>query len=105
LPYAEVSAVEVRARLAAGEALVLLDVREDEEVAEWSFPGALHIPLGQLGARSAEIPVDRPVVVVCHAGVRSAVAAEALGNAGWTAASMAGGALSWVAADPELGSP
>ncbi|MHB1774419.1 MAG: rhodanese-like domain-containing protein [Acidimicrobiales bacterium] len=99
------SAAEVRARLAAGEGLVMLDVREDEEVAEWSFPGSLHIPLGQLGARSAEIPMDRPVVVVCHAGVRSGVAAEALANAGWTAASMTGGALAWAAAGPERGSP
>jgi len=104
LPYAEVTAVEVRARLEAGEALVILDVREDEEVTEWAFPGALHIPLGQLGARSAEIPVDRPVVVVCHVGVRSAVAAEALADAGWTAASMAGGAVAWAAAGPEWGS-
>lgn len=96
MPYAEVTPADLRARLAAGEALVVLDVREADEVAEWSFPGAVHIPLGQLGARAGELPGDVPVVVICHAGVRSAMAAEALSNAGWEAESLVGGVSAWV---------
>lgn len=100
MPCIEVTAADLRSRLDAGEKVLVLDVRENDEVADWAFPGALHIPLGELGTRSAEIPVDRPVVVVCHAGVRSAVAAEALAKAGWSAASLAGGTLAWSALDP-----
>ncbi len=100
MPCIEVTAADLRARLDAGEEVLVLDVREDEEVTAWAFPGALHIPLGQLGTRSAEIPVDRPVVVVCHAGVRSAVAAEALASAGWAAASLSGGTMAWSALGP-----
>jgi rhodanese-related sulfurtransferase len=91
---------ELRARLRAGETIFVLDVREDEEVAEWSFPRAHHIPLGELGDRMSELPLDEPIVVVCHAGVRSAVAAEALTKAGWPAASLAGGVAAWRSDEP-----
>lgn len=91
---------ELRQRLAAGEPLAVLDVREPDEVAEWAFPGALHVPLGQLGDRVDELPTDRPIVVVCHAGVRSAAAAAALARAGWPAENLAGGVLAWLATEP-----
>jgi rhodanese-related sulfurtransferase len=98
---AQVQPNELRERLAAGEAIFVLDVREDDEVAEWAFPGAAHIPLGQLGGRTGELPDDRPIVVVCHAGVRSEAAADALVRAGWPAANLAGGAVAWIASEPE----
>ena len=93
--HEDVHPADLRRRLDAGEALFLLDVREDEELAEWPFPGAHHIPLGELGSRTGELPGDVPIVVVCHAGVRSAVAAEALTRAGWPAASLVGGVAAW----------
>lgn len=92
---------ELRRRLARGEHLVVLDVREHEEVAEWAFPGALHVPLGELGARADELPSDIPIVVVCHAGVRSAAAADALARAGWPAENLLGGVLAWQATERE----
>lgn len=94
----EITAQELRQRLLAGDDVYVLDVREPSEVAEWAFPGAVNIPLGELGSRTAELPDDRPIVVVCHAGVRSAKAAETLSRAGWDAASLAGGAVAWTAA-------
>lgn len=87
---------DLRARLDTGERVFVLDVREPEEVARWAFPGAHHIPLGQLGDRTGELPLDVPIVVVCHAGVRSALAAEALTRAGWPAANLAGGIDAWL---------
>jgi rhodanese-related sulfurtransferase len=93
----EIDAHTLREQLARGDDIVLLDVREPDEVAEWAFPDALHIPLGQLGSRTGELPADRRLVVVCHAGVRSAAAADALSKAGWPAESLAGGAVAWVA--------
>ena len=88
---------ELRRRLAAGEPLVLLDVREAEEVAEWAFPGALHIALSELAGRTTELPTDRLIVVVCHAGVRSVAAADALVHAGWPAENLVGGVMAWQA--------
>jgi len=73
----------------------ILDVREDFEVAEGMIPGALHIPMGQLGSRLGDLDKDRPIIVVCRSGNRSAVVADALNQAGYTADTMAGGMTAW----------
>jgi len=91
----------LRTRLASGEEIFILDVREPDEVAEWAFPGAVNIPLGELPERTNELPTDKPIVVTCHMGGRSAAAAEALVRAGWPAENLAGGALAWVASAPD----
>ncbi len=76
----------------------LLDVREEDEWAAGYAPSARHIPLGELGARAAEIPQDQAVYVICRSGGRSARAAQALTGAGWQAVNVAGGMQSWAAA-------
>ena len=76
----------------------LLDVREDDEWAAGHAPDARHIPLGQLGARTAEIPQDAPIYVICRSGVRSARVTQALNGAGWQAVNVAGGMQDWAAA-------
>jgi rhodanese-related sulfurtransferase len=76
----------------------LLDVREPDEWAAGHVPEATHIPLGQLGARTAELPQDREIYVICRSGVRSARAAQALNSAGWQATNVAGGMQDWAAA-------
>jgi rhodanese-related sulfurtransferase len=96
----EIAPEQLRARLDAGERVFVLDVREPDEVAAWAFPGAHHIPLGELGERTGELPLDAPIVVVCHAGVRSAVAAEALTRAGWPATNLTGGVEAWLRSPP-----
>lgn len=63
-------------RLEAGEALQLVDVREDEELALARLPHpVLHLPLSRSQAWMESLPTlldpERPVVVLCHAGVRS----------------------------------
>jgi rhodanese-related sulfurtransferase len=76
----------------------LLDVREDDEWAAGHAPGARHIPLGDLGARAAEVPQDEIIYVVCRSGHRSGQAAQALAGAGWRAVNVAGGMQQWAAA-------
>ena len=76
----------------------LLDVRENEEWAAGYAPGARHIPMGELGARTAEIPQDQPVYVICRSGGRSARAAQALAAAGWETINVTGGMQDWAAA-------
>lgn len=81
------------------EGLVLLDVREPDEWAAGHAPEAMHIPLGDLPARAAELAEradDRPVYVVCRSGGRSARAALWLNAAGVVeAVNVAGGMKSW----------
>ena len=99
MPYTDVTPEEVRARLAGGEDLYLLDVREPDEVAEWAYPIGVNIPLSELGERLDELPQDRVIVVACAAGNRSATVAAALSARGWTAENLAGGASAWAASE------
>ena len=101
MPYAEVEPDEIRARIARGEDVFLVDVREPDEVEAWAYPIGVNIPLGQLRDRLDEVPQDVTVVVACHMGGRSATAAKALSDAGWTAENLTGGALAWAAGDPD----
>ena len=79
--------------------LELIDVREQEEVDASSMglvPGSRVIPLSQLRTRTDEVTGDRPVVCVCPAGARSAVAATLLEKAGVSrVANLRGGILEW----------
>jgi len=80
----------------------VIDVREQVEVDASPMgrvPGSIVIPLSQLRGRTDEIERDRPVVCVCPAGARSAVAAGVLEKAGFPqVANLRGGILAWRAA-------
>jgi rhodanese-related sulfurtransferase len=80
------------------EGLVVLDVREPVEWAYGRIEGALHIPLSELVERTAEIPRDGQVLVVCKVGGRSAQAAGYLVSNGVDAVNLGGGMLDWSAA-------
>ena len=77
------------------EGAYLLDVREDDEWTAGHAPDAVHIPLGDLGGRTDQVPRDREVYVICRAGSRSAYAAQALGAGGWNVVNVADGMLGW----------
>ncbi len=77
---------------------LLLDVREQDEWAAGRAPNAVHVPLYDLPARFAELPVDRPLYVVCHVGGRSAQAVAWLQAQGVDARNVRGGMLAWVQA-------
>lgn len=77
----------------------LLDVREDPEWVAGRIDGAVHIPMGQLNQRIAEIPRDRPIVCVCRSGARSGAVTDALNRAGFEASNLDGGMHAWESAD------
>jgi glyoxylase-like metal-dependent hydrolase (beta-lactamase superfamily II)/rhodanese-related sulfurtransferase len=80
--------------------VTVLDVREPAELTGelGRIDGCLHIPLGELRTRLAEVPREKPVVCVCRSGRRSAQAALILEKAGVPAvANAAGGMLRWRA--------
>ncbi|MFO0744970.1 MAG: MBL fold metallo-hydrolase [Myxococcota bacterium] len=79
------------------DALHVLDVRAagelDGELGH--LASAQSIPLGELRARLGEVPRERPVVVVCQTGKRSALGTQILAAAGYRVANLAGGMLAW----------
>lgn len=92
----QVTAKDLRASLSHG-AVTLLDVRNDGEWKAGHIEGARHIPLGRLADRLAEIPTDKPIVVQCAAGARSAIGASVLRSRGIdNVINLVGGIGAWI---------
>ena len=94
----EVTPVELRAELAAGEQPVLIDIRESEEYVRDAIPGARHLARGVLESHIEEAVPDptTSVVLYCAGGNRSALAADNLQKMGYTKVrSLAGGFEAW----------
>jgi rhodanese-related sulfurtransferase len=79
----EISPRELKARMDRGDCPLILDVREMEEVKLAPFPGALHIAMGEIPNRLADLEPERETVVVCHHGIRSAQVAGYLSSNGF----------------------
>ncbi len=79
----EISPRTLYRRLAEGEEVFLLDVREPDEF-EFVRLNALNIPLGELAARMRELDPAREIIVYCHHGTRSRYAVDQLRRAGFT---------------------
>lgn len=77
------------------ESYVILDVRTPEELMVAHIAGSIDIPLNELPQRWKEIPTDKPVVTLCHHGIRSQKAALFLIANGLDAHSMVGGIDAW----------
>lgn len=108
-----IEAETLREWLEAQRPVTVLDVRSDEDRAQWAIPGSLHINAydalraeqpGTLA--TAALPPDQPVVTVCNAGRISQTAAAVLAGRGFDARSLAGGmkawSLAWNVADIEV---
>jgi len=92
----EISADELAER--SPEAVVL-DVREPAEYAHGHVPGAINLPQAELALRLEEIPKDRPIMTICHAGLRSYRSGQFLRQSGFAeVASVKGGIEAWRAA-------
>ena len=93
----EITASELKQRLDHGDDLQIVDVREAFEVAIAQIPNTVHIPLGEVVSRMAEIDPTRETVVHCKGGVRSARAIEALKRSGFTGhlINLKGGIMAW----------
>jgi rhodanese-related sulfurtransferase len=74
---------------------LLLDVREQEEYELCRIEGSTLIPLRELPGRLGELPKDKPLVVHCHHGGRSAQAVAFLKQQGFEASNLAGGIDAW----------
>jgi len=96
-PPPEIEVEDLAVRLAAGEPVAILDVRQPWETELCGLAGSLRIPLGELPGRTAELPTDQPLVVLCHHGVRSRQAAAWLRIQGYDRViNLSGGIDAWA---------
>ncbi len=101
LGFADIKPQEA-VRLINQEDAITLDVREDQEYAQGHVINAVHIPLGLLDKRLHELEPhkDKPIVVYCRTGQRSAQAGVQLRQQGFTRIyKLGGGMLAWQGAD------
>ena len=99
-PLPTIDAREAERRLREDpERPLLIDVREPNEFAAVRAAGAVLMPTSAFAARAGELPTDRPLLVVCHVGGRSAAVTGYLVRAGRTdVVNVAGGMEAWEAA-------
>lgn len=94
--YSDISAEELAAMLAA-QPLLLVDVRNNDEVARGVIQGAIHIPLAMLPIQYDALNKVESIVFYCHSGVRSAHAAAFASSKGCKHVhNLSGGVLAWV---------
>lgn len=95
---AQITPPELKNKLAGENKPVLLDVREPHELEICQIPGNIHIPLGELPERLAELASlkDKELVVYCRSGKRSDAAAGFLIEQGFSnVLNLSGGILAW----------
>lgn len=93
--YAEATPSEMAGKVEAGD-VHLVDVRGLSEWQEGRIPGAQHLMLGTLPGRLSEIPRDKPVLLQCRSGARSAIAASVLQAGGIKEViNLSGGYIRW----------
>jgi adenylyltransferase/sulfurtransferase len=92
-----ITASELKAMQDRGDDFLLVDVREPAEWEIVRLPGAVLIPKGDLPSRLSELPQDKPVVMYCKTGIRSAETLALLKNAGFKdALHVQGGISAWA---------
>src|SRR6059058_4893747 len=96
----EISAGEAKQLIDQGAQLI--DVRTDVEYEKGHIPGSTHVPLADVQRESANLDREKPVILYCRSGNRSAPAADAFAASGWDAHSVEGGLLAWAEAGYEL---
>lgn len=103
-PTPDVSPRELATRIARGDTLVVLDVREHWEFETAHLPGSVLLPLSELAGSVHTLDRDSDYVVLCHHGMRSAMAVDWLRQQGFTRVSnLTGGIDAWsVTVDPAL---
>ena len=76
--------------------LMLIDVRTDREYRQGHLPGAVHVPLAEVGARVKKVKKDKEIVVYCQSGNQSIWAIKRLMGMGYTRLyNLKGGYRAW----------
>lgn len=91
----EISPSDFVARRERGDDMILLDVREEWELAIAKVPDIVHIPMGEVPSRLGELDPTKEIVVLCRSGRRSLDVAQFLQQRGYRSVNLAGGILAW----------
>ncbi|MFZ3580415.1 rhodanese-like domain-containing protein [Virgibacillus sp. DJP39] len=91
----EFTSEELQELLGKENSVVIIDVREDEEVAQGMIENARHIPLQNIPTSTQELVKGKHYVLVCRSGARSMRAAAYLDERGYKVSNLAGGMLEW----------
>lgn len=91
----ELTPAEARDRLQDENRPLLLDVRNGWERELCTISGSVHVPLNELPSRAGELERGRTIIVYCHHGIRSLMAARYLQEQGFDAVSLSGGIDLW----------
>lgn len=78
------------------DAVTLLDLRDERDVQLSSVPGAINMPLDEIGTHLSDVPKDKPVVVFCKVGLWSEAIAEVLAERGYDVSHLEGGYNSYL---------
>lgn len=89
---------ELKEKLASGEDVQILDVREKEEFAQGdTIPGAKNVPMGQVfvEAMKGTLPKDKKIIAICKTGGRCEIVARELKQKGYNIEHLEGGIQEW----------
>jgi rhodanese-related sulfurtransferase len=86
---------ELQKKLEQGEKLELVDVRENEEVAQGMIPGAKHIRMMEIPENLEYFDKDKEYIFICRSSARSGNVCHYLQDQGYKVRNMIGGMLNW----------
>jgi len=92
----EITPLDLKRRMDAGDTLLILDVREPQEYQINRIEGSVLIPLGEVPRRYAELDVEVEIIAQCKSGARSGKAADFLRSKGFRVKNLTGGILRWI---------
>ena len=95
--YMNITAEEAKQIMDSEEGYIILDVRTQEEYDEGHIPGAIVISHEEITEKAEDVLTDKEqlILVYCHSGRRSKIAAEALVELGYTNIKEFGGIIDW----------
>ena len=100
----EISVQTLNEKINNNENLLLIDVRENKELAISKISQAIHIPMNTIPDNLHKIESTQPVIIMCKSGGRSAQVCEYLQNQGYSNIyNLKGGIISWaLEIDPSM---
>ncbi|MES9903870.1 MAG: rhodanese-like domain-containing protein [Sedimenticola sp.] len=99
----EIDSQELSGRVAAGDDLLLLDIRSEAEVAQGVLPNSEHLPMQLIPIKMNELPANRDVVLYCRSGARSYHACMFLMQQGIdNVINLRGGIIDWARSGNEI---
>ena len=91
----QITVQDLHAKLSGDAPVMIVDVREDDEIAVSKLDSALHIPMNDVPNHLGKLTKDSPLYIICRSGKRSDTVANFLNGLGYTAINVMGGMQAW----------